>query len=64
MESEPQLEDFIWLWKSDFSLVISGYDSVLHIPQGLGSIPDWGTNIPHAMEHGQKFKKKKRKKNH
>ena len=56
MESEPQLEDFYLTEKSDFSLVIQWlWFCALH-PGGLGSIPDWGTNIPHAMEHGQKFK--------
>ena len=27
-----------------------------------GLLPRWGTKIPHAMRHGQKIKKKKRKK--
>ena len=26
--------------------------------RGLGSIPDWGTRIPHAAGPGQKLKKK------
>ena len=25
---------------------------------GVGSIPDWGTKIPHAPQHGKKKKKK------
>ena len=45
--------------KSDFSLVIQWLWLCASHPGGLGSIPDWGTNIPHAMEHGQKLKKKK-----
>ena len=56
MESEPQLEDFYLTEKSDFSLVIQWLWFCASHPGGLGSIPDWGTNIPHAMEHGQKFK--------
>ena len=27
-----------------------------------GLLPRWGTKIPHAMRHGQKIKKKERKK--
>ena len=26
---------------------------------GAGSIPGWGTKVPHATKHGQKIKKKK-----
>lgn len=26
---------------------------------GTGSVPGWGTEITHAMQHGQKRKKKK-----
>ena len=37
---------------------------VVRIPDfhccGPGSIPGWGTEIPQAMQHGQKRKKKKR----
>ena len=29
---------------------------------GVGSILDWGTKIPYAIKHGQKIKKKKKKK--
>ena len=29
--------------------------------KGAGSIPGWGTKIPHATQHGQKKKKKKKK---
>ena len=28
---------------------------------GVGSIPDWGTKIPRAPQHGKKKKKKKKK---
>ena len=32
----------------------------LHAPSArdVGSIPGWGTKIPHATQHGQKVKKK------
>ena len=30
---------------------------------GVGSIPGWGTKIPHAVQHGQRKERKKRKGN-
>ena len=39
----------------------SGYDSVLPVQGGAGSIPGRGTRILHAMRCGQNVKKKKKK---
>ena len=35
-------------------------DSVLLMQAGEGSVPGWGTRIPHAMQHGQKKKEIRR----
>ena len=43
------------------SLVIQWFRLHASNAGGVGSIPGWGTNIPHAVEHGQKFFNKLKK---
>ena len=41
------------------SLVVQRLRLCASTAGGMGSIPDWGTKIPHASQHGQKINKNK-----
>ena len=74
-KSVPIMEHLLSLWPYQFSFWTVSfsltYRTSLEVQWlrpftsnagGVGLIPGWGTKIPHAAEHGQKVKKKKKKK--
>ena len=49
---------FIYLFIIRTSLVVQWLRLCTSITGGMGSIPCWGTKIPHAAQHGQKKNRK------
>ena len=68
--AEASLISLLMLWVMEHlrkkergtSLVVQWLRLCTYNAGCTGSVPDWGTKIPHASGHGQKKKKKKKKK--